>query len=236
MITAQELLDLNPRDFDAKVISQEEILDWLVAAEAGWVHNGDSAMPHVVLASGMHSDGFFFCRKLLRYPRVTEILGIQLAKKLKRALPDAMKRVTGVVGSPYSAITLSYVVANFFGVPHCIPEKDQNDPSGKKITFKEEFSAGTHILQIEELVTTSGTSIEVRRAILEKNPLPVTFSPIVGVLVHRPPQLPVDYWNMLMVALVEKQIWAVNPADCPLCKKGSKAIKPKSEWKLLMGK
>lgn len=149
---------------------------------------------------------------------------------------ETVGSIDAVIGSPYSAITISYEVAKFFNVPHGIPEKDPKDPKGKKMLWKEEFPRGTRILRIEELVTTSGTTKEVSKAVQEQNPHPVSFVPIVGVLVHRPPVLPIDYWNMQMIALVEKPIWAVSPDKCDLCKQGSPRIKPKLNWARLTGK
>ncbi|GAF76555.1 unnamed protein product, partial [marine sediment metagenome] len=39
-----------------------------------------------------------------------------------------------------------------------------------------------------------------------------------------------------VVALIEKAIWAVDPSECPLCKQGSKPLRPKTNWKKLTGK
>ncbi|MBU3934764.1 hypothetical protein KKC00_02285 [Patescibacteria group bacterium] len=234
MITTQEELSaLCAGNFNNRILTQDEILHWLSVAEAGWMHSGDSKMPHAELASGMCSNGFFFCRKLLRFPGVNEILAVQLAKKLEAVLGVG---IDAVVGSPYSAITISYEVAKYFGVPHGIPEKDPGDLRGKKMIWKEEFPEGTKILQIEELITTAGTTQRIREAVQKMNPCPVSFLPVVGVLVHRPPELPIDYWGMKIVALVETKIWAVPPDKCPLCKQGSVRVKPKANWDLLTGK
>lgn len=235
--TIKELQSLNPREFDHIALVQDDVLNMLSVAEAGWMHSGDPKMPHAELTSGMCSNGFFFCRKLLRFPNINEILGIQLGKRLKAVLSRAGLEVDAVVGSPYSAITLSYEVAKFFGVPHGIPEKDPNDLKGKKMTWKEEFPAGTRILRVEELVTTSGSMQEVTRAVQGLNPYPVSFLPIVGIMVHRPPQIPKDYWDIQTVSLVEKPIWAVPPDQCNLCKQGSIRVKPKGRnWVLLTGR
>lgn len=232
MATLEELARLNPRDFDDDDLSQSEILHWLSVAEAGWMHSGDPKMPHVILSSGLCSNGFFFCRKLLRFPNITEILALQLFKKLK----ELLGLVDAVVGSPYSSITLAHEVSKAFGVPQGIPEKDPADLKGKKMVWKEEFPRGTRILRIEELVTTAGSTLEITRAIQGKNPQPVSFLPVVGVLVHRPPVLPIDYWNMRIVALVEKPIWAVPQDKCDLCKAGSPRVLPKTNWAQLVSR
>lgn len=97
-------------------------------------------------------------------------------------------------------------------------------------------------LQIEELTTTAHTLNEVERAVREGNKdgekkVSVNFLPYVGILVHRPPKLPVThYGNRQVIALIEKEIWAVPPDECPLCKAGSKRLRPKTHWKELTGK
>lgn len=226
MMTLQQLIALDPKFFADKDIPPEDILQWLDATEAGWMHNGDPKRAHAELASGMCSNGFFFCRKMLRYPNLNRILAQQMVRKLAASGLD-LKKVGGIVGSPYSAITFSYEVASILNVPHGVPEKNASDPKGKLMDWKEEFPAGTRILRIEELVTTGGSWDAVSQAIIAKNPHPVEFLPIVGVLVHRPPALPADYWSCRVVALVEKPVWAVKPEECSLCKQGSKRVKPK---------
>jgi len=95
--------------------------------------------------------------------------------------------------------------------------------------------AGAKALQIEELITTSGAMTEVRRAVEEGNGEPVNFLPIVGALVHRPPRLSADYGDRKVIAVIEKEIWAVDPKDCPLCKAGSPRYRPKTHWAELTG-
>jgi len=78
--------------------------------------------------------------------------------------------------------------------------------------------------------------MEVRRAVQEGNGEPVNFLSLVGALVHRPPKLPVDYGDRRVIALIEKEIWAVDPKDCPLCLAGSVRYRPKTHWAELTGK
>ena len=104
--------------------------------------------------------------------------------------------------------------------------------------FKKEIGdpKGAKVLQIEELITTLGTTTNIREAVEKGNLEPVEFLPIVGTLVHRPPKLPVTYNGLEVVSLVEKEVWAVDPAECPLCRQGSIRLKPKSHWAELTGK
>jgi len=228
---------INPREFDSVNVSQEEILKWFDLCDAVWVHDGNPKKPHAELTSGLCSNGFFDCMRVLKYPNLAEILTKQLVKILEFGYLYSLPRPDWVIGSAYAAITFSYEVAKAMGAIHGFVEKDPADPKGKRMLWaRMKIPAGARVLQVEELITTSGTFKEVRRAVEEGNEEPVNFLPVVGALVHRPPKLPADYGDRKVVALVEKEIWAVDPNECPLCKAGSVRYRPKTHWKELTGK
>lgn len=231
----EQLLALRPWGFFSTDIPPEEIISWFKVLDAGWLYQGepDPSKPHAELASGLCSNGYFNCRKVMCYPNLLEILAIQMVRRLKAVacrMPDA------IVGSPYSAITLSYEVARAFGVPHFFAEKDPQDPSGKKMVWKEEIPADHWVLQVEELITTMGTTEAVQRAVIEKNSKPVIFLPEVVTCIHRPSQLPANTGERKVVALVERQVSAWKPEECPYCKVGSPRVKPKANWAQLVGR
>jgi len=115
--------------------------------------------------------------------------------------------------------------------------RDPNDPK-KTIQVWQRLTIpkGANVLQIEELITTSGTFREVYQAVNTGNSEIVNFHPIVGALIHRPPKLPAVYGDRRIFALIEKEVWAVEQQDCPLCKAGSIRYRPKTHWKELTGK
>jgi hypothetical protein len=70
-----------------------------------------------------------------------------------------------------------------------------------------------------------------KEAVIQGNPHTLVFSPLVGVLVFRPPTL----YHQLpdgrqIIPFIEKCVDAWNPADCPLCKLGSEPLPPKTHW------
>ena len=231
--TLEELLALDPRKFHNLTIYEEEILCWFGLCDGAWIHDGNPSKPHAKLSSGLCSNAFFECQAVLEHPNLNEILAHQLYEKLIR---NKVEKVDWVVGSPYAAITFSYEVAKAFGAAHGFAEKDPNNSSGKKMVWRRRtIPEGAVVLQIEELITTSNTFREVRRAIEEGNKYSVNFIPIIGALVHRPSKLPASYGNEKVVALVEREVWAVEPNECSLCKGGSERIKPKANWDKLTG-
>lgn len=207
--------------------------------DAAWMHDGDPTKPHAELTSGLCSNGYFDCPRVLCHPDVAQELAWRFVDLLEYKEDEGVEfgKVDWVIGSAYAAITFSYEFAHILGAIHGFTEKDPADPTGKKMLWRRmQIPAGARVLQIEELVTTSHTFREVRRAIEEGNIEPVEFLPVVGALAHRPPKLPADYGDVKVVALLEKEVWAMKPEDCPLCKTGSRRLRPKSNWAELTGK
>ncbi len=229
----------DPRRYDDKILSAEEILKWFDLYDAVWVYDStDPKAPHAELSGGKCSNGFFDCMRVLCNPKLCEILALQLVRKLKEA---GIGEVDWVIGSPYAAITFSHEVAKGFGAVHGFTEKDPivipTDPKRKRMLWRRmQIPKDAIVLQAEELITTSGTFKEVRRAVEQGNYEPIKWLPVVGTLVHRPSKLPVDYNGINIVSLIETEVWAVEQKDCPLCKMGSPRYQAKSNWEKLTGK
>lgn len=226
---------LNPRKFWNIIIPEKDILSWFDECDAAWIHSGDPKMPHAELTSGLCSNGFFDCRRVLKYPNVCEILADQLASKIRMLEGINPGQVDWVIGSPYSGITFSYEVARTLKARHGFCEKDLKDP--KKMVWKgETIDENAKVLQAEELITTSGTFKEIRRAVLEAHQKPPQFYSFIAALIHRPPKIVDDYDGLRVVGLIEKEIWAVEQSQCHLCMGGSKRVRPRANWKELTGK
>jgi orotate phosphoribosyltransferase len=237
------LLSLRPSSFRGTKLTPETIQQLFEQEDACWLYGGDPKLPHAELSSGKHSDGFFDCLRVLRYPNVSKILAHQLALEIDPVMWAYFKKhkvinpKIWVISSAYAAITFGYDVAEEQKAVFMFVEKDCSDPKGKKMVWNRmNIPEDAFVLQIEELITTSDTFREVRRAVLEGNENPVTFLPFVGALVHRPDKLPKQYEGIEVIALLEKEVSNFDPEKCPLCEKGSKAVRPKKNWKLLTGK
>ncbi|MBU4204973.1 hypothetical protein KKE19_03685 [Patescibacteria group bacterium] len=233
-LTKDDLLALRAVNFRFVTMSAETILGWFEVLDAGWLYQGDPdpAKPHAELTSGKCSNGYFDCRRVLCYPNLSEILAISLFNKLK----ISGIRPQAVVGSPYSAITFSYEVARQFGIPHFFAEKDPADPKGKAMVWKGEIPGGSKVLQVEELITTLGTTQAVRQAVVEKNPEPITVLTIVGTCIYRPDKLTADLGDRQIIALVGKEVSVWDPEQCPYCKVGSPRVRPRGNWTQLVGR
>ena len=237
MITKQSLMDLRlDKDWRTKretLPGPEEVMDWFRVLEAGWVYDWGSGKPHAILHSGKHSNGFFLCKRVLSFGNLREILAACLIREMSDQT-GGMGPIHGVFGSAYSSILLAGDVGRLLGVKTYVPEKDPTDPDGKRMRFKPDdpAPAGSVLLQIEELVTTWDSGAATALAVKEGNPNPVTFYPLVGVLIWRPPVMDTRKLpdGREIVAFIEKLVGAYEPAECLMCEEGSKAVLPKSNW------
>lgn len=231
------IIGVNPEDYEWEKLSEEQVISIFEECDAAWEHDRSPESPHAELSSGLCSNAFFDCMRVLCYPNLSEILTSQLVKKL---LSNGIgEKIDWVVGSSYAAITFSYDVARKLNVRHGFTEKDPENPK-KQLWKRLAIPEDSNVLQIEELITTSNTFREVRRAIEEGNSKKVNFLPVIGTIVHRPPNLPISYTidshPIKIVSLIEKEVWAVQPEHCPLCKTGSPRYRPKTHWKELTRK
>lgn len=229
------LLKLKPEDFKYRPIPVKEILNWFSLCDAYWKHTGNSKDPHAELTSGMCSNGFFNCLLVLQYVNLSDILANQLTRRIRAVIGD--QKVDCVIGSPMAGITFSHDVARALGAS--ISMFTEKDPKQKRkmLWNRVVIPEGKTVLQIEELTTTSETLNAVKEAVDSENPNPVNWLPCVGIFVHRPPKLPVDsYGDRKVISLIETEVWAVDPSECPLCKAGSIRYRPKTHWPELTGK
>jgi len=102
------------------------------------------------LASGLHSNIYIQCVRLLQFPNLARDLSIELAKKLKKYNP------TVVMSPAIGAIIFGYEVAEYLQIPFCFAEKvDENRNYALKREFK--ISPSDRVLIVEDVITTGGT-------------------------------------------------------------------------------
>jgi len=215
-------------------LTEEEITNVLRVADALWLHSGDSKDPHAELTSGKCSNGFVDVLRALRFTNICDILSYCMAQKIeaeieKRKLDDRQS-IRWVVGSDHAAAIFSQNVARWFNVQHDFTEKG---PEGTQVWKRFVIGEEEPVLQVEELMTTTGTVIAVREGIKAGNPNPVTFFPLIATLVHRSKFHFVSGVPVIYLTHYEIDVW--EPQNCPLCAQGSKRLKPKTNWKELTG-
>lgn len=227
-------------------LSPEELTHILKLCDCFWQHAGEGTAPHAELTSGKHSDGFVNVLVALKYPVIMEVCAVTLARQIEDALGGV--KPTWCIGSDHAAAVLSQRVAYHLDIQCAdFTEKapDEVDAvTGKKtkvqIWNRHRIEPGKVVLQVEELITTAATTDAVHRGVTGGNfvkfgvEAPVEFATVMGALVNRSTAIE-QIAGMQIVAPGRYRMHEWDPDDCPLCKGGSKAIKPKQgdNWALL---
>ena len=170
---------------------------------------------HFRLTSGLHSDRYLQCALVLQNPRQAEALGAALAARL-RALgnqPDL------VIAPALGGILVAHEVARALGVRGLFAERQDG-----MLTLRRGFriEPGEKAYVVEDVVTTGGSTKETIEVVLKAGAVVLA----AGSLIDRSGGR--TNLGVPRVALAVLDIPAFSPEECPLCKTGSKAIKPGS--------
>ena len=211
---------------------QQDYIDLFKICNAIWIYDGNPQGPHALLTSGRHSNGYADCSQILKFTNLRDILAERMVEEI--LLPNiAGVKADYIISSSMAAIPFGDGIASYLGLTFLYTEKIDGVQKMKRF----EVPSKARILQVEELITTMGTTRQVTNAILEKNKN-VEFvrdqngKIVVLTLVHRPEKLPIEYPDYRILPLVELEIHNWTPEECPLCKAGSRALKPKENRKL----
>ena len=229
-LDTKNLLGLEPSMVSGRALDREELEAIMKACDCFWMHNGDPAAPHAELTSGKCSNGFINLRLVLCRPNLCAIMADQIRLSLSTQYSGP---VDWVLGSATASTNLAYEVARQLGARNWPLQKGE-----KKTQVLESMTIedGATILHVEELMTTAGTSRAVRDGVRKANPKG-KFVPFLPVIAHRPePGEGTGVDNSKVIHLIHYDIWVADPPACPLCKQGSKPLRPAKNWAELTGK
>lgn len=194
-----------------------------------WIHDGNTRRPHALLTSGNHSNGFFNASRVTEDPRQTEIACRELLMLLKNKMkyPLINMGTELVVGSAMGAITISHELGKLIKCRAGFTEKQED---GSMLLKRARCDPRTRILLCEDVMTTGGTTRKTTQAVLDRDGI---ILPYLLVLVNRSGMTELD--GLRIVALIDHEMPIWTPEECPLCKEGSEAIRPKGNWDKLTG-
>jgi orotate phosphoribosyltransferase len=168
---------------------------------------------HFQLTSGMHSPRYLQCALVLQHPERAAWIGEQLAAHFRN------ERVDAVVAPAIGGIIVAHEAARALGVRALFTERENG-----AMTLRRGFrlDEGERVLVVEDVVTTGGSTRETIEAVTRAGVVVVG----AGSVVDRSGGA-VDI-GVRRVALLTLDVPAYDPADCPLCREGTPAIKPGS--------
>ena len=184
---------------------------------------------HFELRSKLHSNRYFQCANVLRYPRVAAKLCREVTR---RAVSSGRlgKRIDGVISPAVGGILVGHEVARELNVKCIFAEKVQGegvDATGKPNTVlalrRFSIKKGERYVVAEDVVTKGG---RVQETIDLVKAAGGTVAGVV-VLVDRSAGK-VKFGRIPMFSLLQMTPETWTAAECPLCKAGSRPVHPGS--------
>lgn len=213
---------------------------WLTTLErlgALWIHDGDPKKPHARLTSGKCSDGYCNTILLSRSPWLLADACDALAKRIVDAgFADEINGVQTVYGPAMSGMWPASEFARRIGRQSGFLEK-KTSRTKEMVVTQCVVTEGEKVLLIDDLINQRGT---MDRCVRVLKSLGAEVVPLVCAFVNRSGKDMVgDRKIIRLVDLSEiygrvPSVW--TPSMCPLCKKGSKALRPKQHWNILKGR
>ena len=203
-------------------MTEQEILD--IFSQTGALLQG-----HFELRSKLHSDRYFQCANVLRYPRIAARLCDELVAKLKASAD--IGAIDGVISPAVGGILVGHEVARALDTKCVFAETvqagDEVDATGKPVTklAMRRFSLkpGERYVVAEDVVTKGG---RVQETIDLVKAAGAEVAAVV-LLVDRSKGA-VKFGDIPMVSLVQIQPTTWEPAACPLCAAGGHPVHPGS--------
>jgi orotate phosphoribosyltransferase len=195
-----------------------EVQDVLI--EAGALLEG-----HFELRSGLHSNRFFQCANVLRYPRMAAQLCDALVAKMARGLGDDVLNVDGVIAPALGGIVVGHEVARALAdktgrrdVKSIFAEKEEGrlvlrrftiQPGERYVVAEDVVTRGGRVQETVDIVTGAGADVAA-----------------IGLLVNRSGGK--ASFDAPMVSLLEIEPVTWEPRHCPLCEEGKVLVHPGS--------
>jgi orotate phosphoribosyltransferase len=168
---------------------------------------------HFQLTSGLHSGRYLQCALVLQHPEHAERVGRALAARF------AGEQVSAVVAPAIGGIIVAHETARALSIRALFTEREAGI-----MTLRRGFQLkeGERVLVVEDVVTTGGSTRETIEAVTRAGGLVIGS----GSIVDRSGG-DVDL-GVPRASLLTLNVPAFDPARCPICERGTPAIKPGS--------
>ncbi|MGD9548932.1 MAG: orotate phosphoribosyltransferase [Candidatus Krumholzibacteriia bacterium] len=185
---------------------QDKVLNLM--SELGALHEG-----HFLLSSGLHSDKYFQCARILQFPELARELGAAMAGFFPGAGYDL------VVSPALGGILIGHEVARALGRRFVFTERKDGRmmirrgfeiAEGEKVVIAEDVvTRGTSLLEVAAVVEAAGGKVVGLTSIIDRTSGEV--------------ELPLPLQSLARVSV---RTW--DPEACPLCREGKDLVKPGS--------
>ena len=192
------------------MMTEQEILK--IFSDTGALLEG-----HFELRSKLHSDRYFQCANVLRYPRIAARLCDELVAKMNAACD--VGRIDGVISPAVGGILVGHEVARALDTKCVFAEKVQagdevdatgNKPGERYVVAEDVVTKGGRVQETIDLVQAAGAEVAAVVLLVDRSKGSVKFGDIP------------------MFSLVQIQPTTWEPAECPLCAAGGHPVHPGS--------
>jgi orotate phosphoribosyltransferase len=160
---------------------------------------------HFRLSSGLHSDSYVQCARLLEHPADAIAVGDELAARLRDLEPAR------IVSPALGGIVIGFTVARALGVPMLFTERKEGEMSLRR-GFS--IAPGERVVVVEDVVTTGKSTLETARVVEAAGGSVAGFGAIIDRSGGSAP------FEQPFRSLLELSLVARPPEACPLCAAG----------------
>jgi orotate phosphoribosyltransferase len=172
---------------------------------------------HFQLTSGLHSDRYFQCAKVLQFPHYTELLCGEIAAQFRAASLDV------VIAPALGGIVVGQEVGRQLRVRTLFAERKEKvmqlrrgfhiEPGERVLVCEDVVTTGGSVMEVIEIVTGLGGIVAGAAFIVDRSGGKVRFSLAPGGKQY---------------SLMQMDAVAFPPERCPLCEQGVPLVKPGS--------
>jgi orotate phosphoribosyltransferase len=187
----------------------------LTAEEMAEVFEKTSALltGHFLLTSGLHSEKYLQCARVLQWPGHTEKLAQALAEKFLQNRPDV------ILSPAIGGITIGYEVGRILNCRSIFSEREEG-----KMNLRRGFiiHPDEKVLVVEDVVTTGGSTRETMEVAQSRGGVVIGAASIVDRSGGKT-NLGVPFYSLWTLSVP-----TYSPEQCPWCRAGSQPVKPGS--------
>ncbi|TAE80484.1 MAG: orotate phosphoribosyltransferase [Alphaproteobacteria bacterium] len=184
-----------------------------------FINAGALLKGHFILSSGLHSDTYLQCARVLMDTKRADRLCAALAQKIRDAMGENLPDV--IVAPAMGGVIVGYEMGRQLGIPTMFCERVDGS-----FTLRRGFTleAGQKVLLVEDVVTTGKSSLETVACVESYGAKVVAEASLVDRSngTHALP--------FALYALLTLDVTTYAPNALPAHLQGTEAIKPGSRW------
>ena len=172
---------------------------------------------HFELRSKLHSNRYFQCAEVLRWPHHAQTLCAELVRRMQSEAD--IGKVDGVISPALGGILVGHEVAKALKTQCIFAEKDAEGnlqmrrfkiiPGQRYVVAEDVITRGGRVQETIDIVTKNGGEVAAVLVLVDRSGGKARFDYPTYALLH-----------------IEPQVW--EPADCPMCKANEPFVHPGS--------